>query len=102
MTDLGFEVVEILRKYCALIVSSQLTRDLEERMNRIQTNAETRENVLFDAVNILRLALKKLKENEVDLGEQLSKAEANVDLEARTVGSCPVCKTGKLLILLSR
>ncbi len=102
MTDLGFEVVEILRKYCSLIVSSQLTRDLEERMDRIQTNAETRENVLFDAVNILRLALKKLKENEVDLGEQLSKAEANVDLEARTVGSCPVCKTGKLLILHSR
>lgn len=101
-TDLGFEVVEILRKYCSLIVSPQLTRDLEERMDRIQTNAETRENVLFDAANILRLALKKLKENEVDLGEQLSKAEADADLEERTVGSCPVCKTGKLLILYSR
>ncbi|HYA77151.1 MAG TPA: DNA topoisomerase I, partial [Verrucomicrobiae bacterium] len=36
VSDLGFEVIEILSKYCPTVVSPELTRKLEEKMNEIQ------------------------------------------------------------------
>ena len=36
VTDLGFEVTEVLRNYCPSVVSSEMTRKLEEKMEQIQ------------------------------------------------------------------
>jgi len=102
MTDLGFRVLETLKKYCPAVVSVGLTRELEQRMEKIQASGETREKVLDDVVNILKPALEQLKTNENSIGEKLSSAMANGKLEERIVGTCPVCKTGKLIILRSK
>ena len=102
VTDLGFEVLEVLEKHCPAVVSIKLTRELEERMNKIQLNSEKRENILVNAVEILKPVVEKLKENEKVIGEQLSKAIKRARIEERTIGTCPVCKTGKLMILYSR
>ncbi len=64
VTDLGFEVIDVLKKYCPTVVSSELTRNLEERMNEIQQGRETRENVLHEAIEILKPVTMKLKEKE--------------------------------------
>jgi len=102
VTDLGFEVLEILKKYCPAVVSIKLTKELEEKMNRIQENAEKRENVLMEAVEILKPVTEKLKNNEKTIGEQLSQAIKRARLEERIVGNCPVCNSGKLMMLYSR
>jgi DNA topoisomerase-1 len=102
MTDLGFEVLETLKNYCPAVVSVGLTRDLEQRMEKIQAGGETREKVLDDVVNILKPALLQLETNEKSIGEKLSSAMAKGRLEERILGSCPVCKTGKLMILRSK
>lgn len=102
MTDLGFEVLETLTGYCPTIVSVGLTRELEQRMEKIQASGETREMVLDDVVNILKPALEQLKTNEKNIGERLSRAMAKGKLEERIVGSCPTCRTGKLMILRSK
>ncbi|MEM3608866.1 MAG: DNA topoisomerase, partial [Candidatus Bathyarchaeia archaeon] len=102
VTDLGFEVMEVLKQYCPTVVSVKLTKELEERMNRIQLNNEKRENVLVDAVEILKPAIEELKEKEKVIGEQLSNAIKRARLEERTVGACPICNSGKLMILYSR
>ncbi|MEM3725562.1 MAG: DNA topoisomerase I [Candidatus Bathyarchaeia archaeon] len=102
VTDLGFEVMEVLKRYCPTVVSVKLTKELEERMNRIQLNNEKRENVLVDAVEILKPAIEELKEKEKVIGEQLSNAIKRARLEERTVGACPICNSGKLMILYSR
>jgi len=102
VTDLGFEVVELLKKYCPSVVSIKLTRDLEEKMNKIQLNSEKRENVLLTAVEILKPVVEELKIQEKVIGEQLSNAIKQAKLEERTIGTCPVCKTGKLMTLYSR
>ncbi len=102
MTDLGFEVLETLTSYCPEVVSVGLTRELEERMEGIQAHGETRENVLDNVVNILKPALEQLKINEKSIGERLSSAMVKGKLEERIVGSCPVCETGKLMILRSK
>jgi DNA topoisomerase-1 len=102
VTDLGFEVIGILKKYCPTVVSLELTRKLEERMNEIQQGKETRENVLRGAVEILKPATEKLKEKEQVIGERLSQAIQKSKLEERLIGTCPICKNGKLLILRSK
>jgi len=102
VTDLGFEVLEVLEKYCPTVVSIKLTKELEEKMDKIQVKNEKRENVLVDAVEILKPAVEGLKTKEKAIGEQLSNAVKKSRLEERIIGTCPVCNTGKLMILYSR
>ena len=44
VTGLGLEVLEVLEEYCPTVVSIKFTRELEERMDKIQTKGEKREN----------------------------------------------------------
>jgi DNA topoisomerase-1 len=102
VTDLGFEVVDVLKKYCPTVVSIELTRKLEERMNEIQQGKETRENVLRGAIDILKPVTEKLKEKEQVIGARLSQAIQKARLEERIIGACPICQNGKLVILRSK
>jgi len=102
VTDLGFEVIDVLKKYCPTVVSPELTRKLEEKMNEIQQRKETRENVLLSAIEILKPVTEKLKENERLIGAQLSQALKKSKLEENIIGACPICQNGKLVILYSR
>jgi DNA topoisomerase-1 len=102
VTGLGFEVSEILERYCPTIISTTLTRELETKMNRIQENKEKREEVLTEVVEILKPVLERLKKEEKTIGEQLGNALEKAKLEERTIDTCPVCKTGKLIVTYSR
>jgi DNA topoisomerase-1 len=102
VTDLGLEVVDVLNEYCPAVVSLELTRKLEERMNCIQQGNETRENVLQDTIEILKPVTEQLKEKEREIGERLSRALMESRLEERVVGACPACKNGKLVIIRSK
>jgi len=102
VTDLGFKVIEVLKKYCPTVVSPELTRRLEEKMGEIQQKKETKENVLRDAVEILKPAAEKLKEKEQVIGAELTQALKKSTLEEKTIGACPTCHDGKLVIVHSR
>jgi len=102
VTDLGFDIIDVLHKYCSGVISVELTRELEEKMERIQTNSEKRENILFEAVERLKPMLEQLKQGEAAIGEALSNAIKRSRIQERIVGGCPTCKTGKLMILYSR
>ncbi|MCW4004232.1 MAG: DNA topoisomerase I [Candidatus Bathyarchaeota archaeon] len=102
ISDLGFEVIEVLSKYCPKIVSPELTRTLEEQMNKIQEGNETKANVLQSAVSTLKPVLHELKVNENAIGTQLSKALQKARIEQLTIGACPRCADGKLVILHSK
>lgn len=102
VSDLGFEVTEVLAKYCPSVVSPELTRNLEEKMNEIQQGKETKEAVLQKVIEILKPVTLELKEKESVIGKQLSQALKKARLEERIVGACPKCADGKLLILRSK
>jgi len=102
VSDLGFEVVNVLQKHCPTVLSFKMTAGLEEKMSEIQEKKETRENVVNKTIAILKPITEKLKEKEYVIGEQLSYALQEAKLEERTVGTCPNCKTGKLVIIHSR
>jgi DNA topoisomerase-1 len=102
VTDLGFDVIEVLRKHAPGVISVKLTRDLEEKMDRIQNNNEKRENILLEAVERLKPVLTELKKSEEVIGEALSNAIKKARMQERVIGECPHCHTGKLMILFSR
>jgi len=102
VSDLGLEVIDVLRKYCPEVVSSEFTQKLEYRMNQIQQQNEKRENILVDAVNILKSVTSNLKNNEKAIGNQLSQALSRAKHEEREIGPCPTCHSGKLFILNSK
>ena len=102
VTDLGFEVIEVLKNHCPVVASSELTRKLEQKMDEIQQGKETRENVLRDAIEILKPVMEILKEKEKTIGAQLSLALRKSKLAERLIGKCPTCNTGQLVILRSR
>jgi DNA topoisomerase-1 len=102
VTDLGFGVMEVLEKFCPTVVSIKLTRQFEEEMNRIQTQDEKREDVLSEAVENLKPVVARIKENEEAIGKQLAEAVRKARAEESTIGVCPNCENGKLIILRSR
>jgi len=102
VTDLGFEVTDVLRKYCPNIASVEFTRQLEEKMSLIQQAKETRSGVIADAIEILKPVIVSLKENEKAVGEKLSRAVRQATLEERVIGPCPTCHGGKLIITYSK
>ena len=102
VTDLGFDITRILANFCPSIISAEFTRDLEEKMEKIQTQNEDRENVLAKTTLILKPMLEAFKENEQNIGQALSNAIREARLQERIIGKCPNCNTGKLMILYSR
>lgn len=101
VTELGFRIVETLEKCCKEIVSVEFTRALEERMENIERGTEREKNVLEDSVNGLRTILFEFRTNEEEIGRELSDAVQKARMEKLTVGQCPVCKTGNLIVIHS-
>ncbi len=102
VSDLGFEVVEVLQNYCPTVVSSEMTRNLEKRMEAIQQGKENKQKVLQDTIENIKAVMSELKEKEPEIGSMLSKPLQQSRLDERTVGACPKCLDGKLLILRSK
>ncbi|MCW4008377.1 MAG: DNA topoisomerase I [Candidatus Bathyarchaeota archaeon] len=102
VTELGFEVVNALKKYCPTVISVELTRELEERMDSIQQNKDTKENVLRHSVKLLKPILEQLKVNEQAIGARLTQAIQKEILAAKSIGTCPICRSGRLVVLRSK
>ncbi len=102
VSTLGFEVIEVLSKYCPTVVSPELTRKLEGEMDQIQQGNQTKQNVLQSATETLKLVTSELKEKEATIGAQLSQPLQKNRLDERTIGDCPKCGNGKLVIVRSK
>jgi len=102
VNDLGFEVAEVLRQHASQVISVKLTRDLEEKMERVQNNSEKREKILDETVERLKPVLAEIKKHETTIGEVLSIAFMRARMQERLIGECPNCHSGKLMILFSR
>ena len=102
VTELGFDVIDVLDKYASTVTSAQLTRELEDKMEQIRNNKMKRKTVLDNVVGQLKLQLEQFKENEETIGEALTHAIHKAQAQERIVGKCPNCGTGNLTIVYSR
>ena len=102
ITDLGFEVAEVLRNYCPSVVSSQMTRSLEEKMEQIQLKQDTKQNALTDTIKVLKIVTTTLKQNQSEIGKQLGQKIKQTQYNKKTIGNCPKCQAGKIVIIRSK
>ena len=71
-------------------------------MDQIYHGQVTKEAVVEEAVEILKPVTLELKEKEAVIGASLSQAIQKLRLDERTIGKCPKCQSGKLVILRSK
>ncbi|MDD5651003.1 MAG: DNA topoisomerase I [Candidatus Nanoarchaeia archaeon] len=98
VTNLGFKVVETLEKYCPEILDENLTRQFEEEMEDIKDGKYKKEKVLDEAQKALTKIFDKFKKNELNIGKALAEATVETRTEENTLGLCPLCKKGNLMI----
>ena len=86
LTDLGFTVVETLSKFSPEILSVGLTRDLEEKIQCIQSGNLSEDEIYESIINTLKPILKNIKENEYEIGTLLTLSH----MGNKTTG-CQIC-----------
>lgn len=101
-TPLAFSVIEALRQFCPKIIDTNLTRELEEKMQEIESGRNKRELVLIEAIDHLRSAMTELRAKASELGAELGNTIRETRM-AQTVliSRCPKCNS-KLTIVQNR
>ncbi len=101
-TDLGIKTTESLEKALPEIVDVELTKSFEESLEEIREKKKKPEEVLDLAKKNLNTVLTDFKKNEKTLGKMLLEAHREYEDEKNTLGKCPTCKEGNLMIKFSR
>ena len=101
-TEIGFSVIEALRNHSPLIISSEMTRNIEDSLEKIGTLDKHESDVIEETVRSLLTSLKHIKENEQEIGKDIRQAISNSVNDEINLGICPVCNSGNLKIILSK
>lgn len=108
-THLGMQLIDALEKFSPIIIDENLTRQLEEEMEKIQdskSDFEKKELLLVDkAKRLITDISKEFKAHESEIGLALSKGietQRNNQREASALNQCPTCKKGNLRIMYSK
>jgi len=102
VTDLGLSVVEILAKYAPTIISTELTRDIEERLEGVESETRGEAELLRETVRSIASQLMELYANEETVGREIDSALMSAVAKSFVLGRCPICKTGELRIVRSK
>jgi DNA topoisomerase-1 len=100
VTDLGFAVVESMRERAAAIVSTELTRSMEEQLERVERGGQDAASVIEFAVDKLVESLAAFRDGQAEIGRQIGGAAKQSG--TTEIGKCPVCKAGSLRMIRSR
>lgn len=101
VTELGEVVVSTLEKHCPEILSTELTRDLEKRMQAMQEGRLKKESMISEAKEFLKKILKEMKPREQEIGKSLLKGVIEAEKTRDIIGPCAKCGVGKLKIIKS-
>ncbi len=102
VTDLGMKTCNTLLKYSPRILDEELTKEFEEEMENIREKNKPREEVLEKARGFLNTVLDDFKQKEKDIGEELKQAHFDSLNAQATIGSCPNCEEGTIMIKRSK
>jgi DNA topoisomerase-1 len=101
VTDLGFAVIDSMRAYVPAVVSTDLTRSMEEQLELVEQGSADGVSVIEQAADKLVESLAAFMEKEVDIGIRISDSASADSALAATIGPCPVCKKGQLRVIRS-
>jgi DNA topoisomerase-1 len=107
-THLGLKLIESLEKYAPIIIDENLTRTLEEQMEKILEAKgdfkEKEEKVIESAKKLILDISKEFKSKENDIGKDLINGieiQRKEQAEENILMKCPVCNEGMLKISYS-
>lgn len=101
-TKLGFQVIETLSKYSEKIISTHLTKEMENSLEKIELGKEEPEKILEQTFYLTWQAINELSCNLEEIGLELKSAIRETALENKTLGVCQKCKDGSLIIIYNR
>jgi len=108
-TQLGLKLIESLEKYSPIIIDENLTRQLEEEMEKIQVSTsdfqKKEEDIIEKAKRLISDITKEFKTKEKEIGKTLSQGLEGLRKEQQennTLMSCPNCKKSNLRILFNK
>ena len=97
-TNLGMKIIETLGKYSPEIIDEELTRHFEMEMEEIQEEKKNGGEVLEEAKTVLVKILDGFKKKEKGIGDELIEATKESETKENTIGSCPACGKGTLMM----
>ncbi len=97
-TNLGKKIIETLGKYSPEIIDEELTRHFELEMEEIQEDKKKGRDVLDEAKDVLVKILEGFKKKEKGIGDELVDATKESETKENTIGKCPTCTTGILMM----
>ena len=101
-TSLAFKITELLLKYCPRVIDVAFTREVEGMMEKIESGQESREHVIFEAVEQLKPVIEDVKANETEIGKELTKTIKEMKMAEITLRPpCPQCGS-ELRVIRSR
>ena len=101
-TDLGFALIQAMLDHCPQIVSTSLTRDVETQLERIEGSGETGADFFEQMLSTLMTQLGEMRLHEGEIAGSMRGAVSEKARAQTTLGNCPVCKEGKLVVIRSR
>ena len=102
VTDLGFAVIDSMREFAPGIISTNMTRVMEEELANVEQGSADSVSVIEQAADRLLESLFSFLEKEADIGAQINSAVSAEVAQAAMLGLCPRCKKGQLCIIRSR
>jgi DNA topoisomerase-1 len=102
VTDLGFAVIESMKAHAPAIVSTELTRLMEDKLDKVEQGTLDSASAIESAVDMLIDSLSTLMEKKNEIGSSIGDAATSDHTAASTMGPCPVCRKGQLRMIRSR
>jgi DNA topoisomerase I len=102
VTDLGFAIIDSMREFAPSIISTNMTRLMEEELANVEQGSADSISVIEQAVERLLESLFSFLEKEADIGAQINGAVSMDVAQTTMLGPCPLCKKGQLCIIRSR
>jgi DNA topoisomerase-1 len=101
VTDLGFAIIDSMREFMPSIISTDLTRGMEEQLENMEQGSEESVSVIEQAVDRLIESLASFTEKETDIGARINDVAWAYHPRATVFGQCPLCKKGQLRMVRS-
>ncbi len=101
-TELGFALIETMREHCPQIISTDLTRDIETHLERLEGPGEFGWEFLDGMLSSLLTQIGEVRRHGGEIALRMRGSLAEEDSGRTVLGGCPMCKGGKLWIVRSR
>jgi len=102
VTDLGLSVVETMAQYAPSIISTELTREIEDKLEAVEGGSGDQAELLRETLRSIVEQLAELRTNEETIGREIDSAVTASMTKSFELGKCPFCRTGNLRVIRSK